>query len=261
MKQICLVIALLALGSSAQAGEAISFKVNGQRVTIAAPRNCRSLSCVSVTAPGLHDNDDRALPVATSQPLPPPVAPAALPAAPLATSVVALPPAPPIPAPPPVVVVPAPPPPVALEPPPPRRPVVVQTVDERPRPTPVTRETEDDPDSPRGDWQSEGNKGTVRIKECGSALCGYMLDADGAITRETVLVKMIPNGDDAWSGTIKSRASGESYYATMTLKRGDTLRVEACAVWHFFCSGNDWSRAVTSRQWVSSRRSLSEPHS
>ena len=49
----------------------------------------------------------------------------------------------------------------------------------------------------------------------------------------------------------------EDYYARMTLKSPGKLYVEACALGHFRCSGNDWTRVeepqeqvvTTSRQW------------
>ena len=74
---------------------------------------------------------------------------------------------------------------------------------------------------------------------------------------ESVLVNMKPKTHDVWTGNIYSRSSGSTYYATMTLKSSGKLHVEACAVGHFWCSGNDWTRAeerpekliTTSRQW------------
>jgi uncharacterized protein (DUF2147 family) len=45
-----------------------------------------------------------------------------------------------------------------------------------------------------------------------------------------------------WSGNIYSRSSGVTYYATMTMKGANRLRVEACALGRFLCSDNDWTR-------------------
>lgn len=74
---------------------------------------------------------------------------------------------------------------------------------------------------------------------------------------ESVLVNMKPKSDGVWTGNIYSRSSGNTYYATMTLKASGKLHVEACALGRFFCSGNDWTRVeerqekliTTSRQW------------
>ena len=35
-----------------------------------------------------------------------------------------------------------------------------------------------------------------------------------------------------------SQDSGETYYGTMSMKGINTLRVEACAIGRFYCSGN-----------------------
>jgi uncharacterized protein (DUF2147 family) len=103
-------------------------------------------------------------------------------------------------------------------------------------------------DTPLGDWQTEGNKGLVRIESCGYALCGYMVDAATDAKGETILINMKPKGGSEWAGTIVSRASGNTYYAKMAMKQPNALRVEACAIGRFFCSGNDWSRIVTKPQ-------------
>ena len=119
-----------------------------------------------------------------------------------------------------------------------------------------------DPDSPLGDWQTEGSKGLVRIEPCGRALCGYVLNAATNAKGETVLSNMKAKTNSQWTGDIYSRASGNSYYARMTLKAPNTLHVEACAFSSFFCSGNDWTRVVTKPdEVIISRQSTPEPKS
>ena len=44
--------ALLLATSSAQAGNGLSFEIDGQRVRIESPRGCSSLSCITISAPG-----------------------------------------------------------------------------------------------------------------------------------------------------------------------------------------------------------------
>jgi uncharacterized protein (DUF2147 family) len=110
---------------------------------------------------------------------------------------------------------------------------------EKPVKTVVARED----DSPLGDWQTEGQKGLVRIEKCGAALCGYFLNETTNATGETVLSNMKAKTDAQWAGDIYSRASGNTYNARMTFRQPDTLHVEACAIGRFFCSGNDWTRA------------------
>src|SRR4051794_2709325 len=62
MKKFFVLAALLMATTSAHAG-GFSFQIEGQRVRIEAPRGCASLSCISVTAPGMkgkstRDDDD-----------------------------------------------------------------------------------------------------------------------------------------------------------------------------------------------------------
>jgi uncharacterized protein (DUF2147 family) len=74
-----------------------------------------------------------------------------------------------------------------------------------------------------------------------------MLNANTKAKGETVLVNMKLKKSSQWAGNVYSRASGNSYYGTMTLKEGNSLRVEACALGSFFCSGNTWTRFEDSR--------------
>jgi uncharacterized protein (DUF2147 family) len=118
--------------------------------------------------------------------------------------------------------------------------------------------------TPLGNWQTDGkNGGLVRIEACGTALCGYTLDPSTGAKGEPVLVNMKPKNDTQWAGNVYSRSSGNSYYGTLTLKRkDDTLRVEACALGRFFCSGNSWTRAPDKGdELVSSQHAHGEPRS
>jgi uncharacterized protein (DUF2147 family) len=99
---------------------------------------------------------------------------------------------------------------------------------------------EQSPDSPIGDWQTEA-KGTVRIARCGDALCGHALTSSNE-KGEAILINMKPKTSRQWGGSVYSQGSGDTYYGTMAMKGTDTLRVEACAIYHFYCSGNNWSR-------------------
>jgi uncharacterized protein (DUF2147 family) len=120
---------------------------------------------------------------------------------------------------------------------------------------------EHDDDSPVGDWQTEGKKGLVRIEKCGAALCGYLLNETTNAAGETVLSNMKAKTDAQWAGDIYSRASGNTYYAKMTFRQSDTLRVEACAIGRFFCSGNDWTRVPRSDAVATSRDLPASPKS
>lgn len=269
MKRLSVLAVLMALSSSAYAGGSISFSVGGHRVHIESSRHCRSTSCASVWISGSRreraddDRDSRAPARAT-----PPAAQTVVPPPP---PVVQPPAAPVIAAPPPAVYTPAasttqtvaapppapPPQPVSipLPPPPPPAAKPVEALPPAPRVERVSREVEEEAaDSAVGDWQTEG-KGAVRIAKCGTALCGYVLSSSVNDKGEAILINMKPKTARQWTGSVYSQDSGDTYYGTMALRGINTLRVEACAVGRFYCSGNNWSRLtgraenlMTSRQ-------------
>ena len=297
MKRFYGLAVLMLLGSPAYAGSSFSFVIGGHHIHIETSGHCYSASCVSVSIPGVYEKrarrdryDDEirdapppapvtasvAAPVAPPQVSQPPVtpaqpvacAPAAAPPRPVAPQVVA--------APPPQVLPPrvqavttaavpqsAPPQPV---PPPPaiatiRRHRIAAASSPRRRSSKVVHRVEEAPDSPLGDWQTEGHKGLVRIEPCGQALCGYALDSSTNAKGETVLIDMKSKTASEWSGNIYSRNSGNTYYATMTLKGPDSLQVEACALGRFFCSGNGWTRIAKPERLVTYRQMSTEPRS
>jgi hypothetical protein len=260
MKRFCFLAVLIALTSSAHAGRSISFNVGSHRVQIESSRHCRSVSCASMSISKRLDlrrkrdrhNDDRdvAVPAKPVPPAPQPMAPPAPPptTAPAKTIVTAPPPVyttaasrgytvdPPPVAPPPVqdTSIPVPPAPSVEKP--------VGTAQPAPQIERVLHQAEEvaSSDSPIGDWQTEG-KGTVRIAKCGNALCGFTLGPSNE-RGEAILINMKPKTERQWTGGVYSQHSGETYYGTMSTKGINTLRVEACTVGRFYCSGNNWSR-------------------
>jgi uncharacterized protein (DUF2147 family) len=246
MKKLYILAALLMATTSAHAG-GISFEIEGQRVRIEAPRNCDSLSCIKITAPGFKgfkskrfdDDDDMAArddrndrpyrdnpppakyaPAPVQAAAPQPAAPVAAPAAPAPaqeTTVASTAPvqtdvAPSAPAPAPVAAAPA------------------------PQPAPVAAAPASDPNSPLGVWATEENKGNVRIEPCGANLCGYSVK-----TNEKILIGMKPAGSK-WTGQIHDPDSGRNYDSTIALKGSNSLRVQGCAFGGMFCGGQTWKR-------------------
>jgi hypothetical protein len=280
MKRSCIVALIMLLSSPVFAADPTSFNVGGRRAQFEASRDCRSSSCA---APSRHnrgryrdddDDDDenryrdnrrtnettRTLPPVPQAASPPPPAVAARPPAvyqPAAATTQS------VPAPPPakLAVPPAPPPPPPAPPPP----VAKQAEPARPAPLPqaprVSNNSEDDTDAPLGDWQTEA-KGLVRIAKCGKALCGYVLSSSSNDQGEVVLVNMKPKSDGQWSGSVYSQASGDTYYGTMDMKAANKLRVEACALGRFYCSGNNWTRiSAKPESLMTSRPSAAQPRS
>ena len=278
MKRIFWLAALMALSPPAHAGSSISFSVGGHRIHIEASRHCRSTSCASVSVSGIYDSrrkrdrfdDDDARACKTRFPGAANDCAAGAAreqsagadrrrlraacrlqagrgrdanrrrAAATATrfnrSRSRCAPPPPVQQA--AIPVPPPPPPVAA-----------------PQVSRVSHEVEQEvADTPVGDWQTEG-KGAVRIARCGNALCGYVLNSSSDDRGEAVLINMKPKDDTQWTGNVYSHDSGDTFYGTMKLKTPNTLRVEACALGRFYCSGNNWSRIsakaeslMTSRQ-------------
>jgi uncharacterized protein (DUF2147 family) len=286
MKRIYLLAVLMALSPSAYAGSSISFSVGGHRIHIEASSHCRSTSCASVSVSGIYDSrrkrdrfdDDDAAPARPASPAPQLISPSAPPASspPAPTVVVSTPPAvyKPAAAATQTAAAPLPPPPVqqvAIPLPPPPPPVQQAAIPVLPPPpaiavapliAKVSHEVEQEAaDTPVGDWQTEG-KGAVRIVRCGNALCGYILNSSSDDRGEAVLINMKLKTDARWTGNVYSHDSGDTFYGTMDLKTPNTLRVEACALGRFYCSGNNWSRiSGRAESLMTSRQVLAAPRS
>jgi uncharacterized protein (DUF2147 family) len=236
--------------AAAHAGNSLSFQIEGQHIRIETPRNCASLNCVTIVAPGLSDKpiklnninlkgfgskdddvDTTPAPATTAQPAPAPVqqqapvqatAPAAPAIAAPATTVAAAPAASydtttqiaPVAAPAPAAA----PAPVAIA------------------PAPVAAAPVALANTPIGIWATEENKGNVRVEQCGANLCGY-----AAKTNERILINMKPEGAK-WSGRIHDPDSGKNYDSTIAMKGPNAMRVQGCAFGGMFCGGQTWKR-------------------
>src|SRR6185437_13171851 len=217
MKKLIILAALLMASPAAHAGNSISFDFEGHHIHVAVPRNCNSLSCLQISAPGMSgsnfgfekhtDDDDYADNSPAPAPAPAAAAPAAAPVAPAVSA-----PAPAAPAPAPVAA------PVA------------------PAPVPVAAAPVSDPNSPLGVWATEENKGNVRIEQCGLNLCGYAVK-----TGEKILISMKPQGSK-WTGRIHDPDSGSNYDSTIAMKGSNALKVQGCAFGGMFCGGQTWKR-------------------
>lgn len=258
MNKLTIAAAALFLASTAvaHAGNSISFQIEGQHIRIETPRNCTSLDCVTIVAPGLSnkpiklnninlnglgskDDDDSTPSTTTAQPAPAPVqqqpvqqapvqataptvAPPAAPAPTIAAapSVDATTQAAPVAAPAPVVT----PAPVAAAP------------AYAPTPAPAPVAPVQAATTPIGVWATEENKGNVRVEQCGTNLCGY-----AEKTNERILINMKPDGAK-WSGRIHDPDSGRNYDSTIAMKGPNAMRVQGCAFGGMFCGGQTWKR-------------------
>jgi uncharacterized protein (DUF2147 family) len=90
--------------------------------------------------------------------------------------------------------------------------------------------------SPLGVWQTEENKGNVRVEQCGADLCGYAVN-----TGERILINMKSEGSK-WTGRIHDPDSGKDYDSTIAMKGPNILKVQGCAFGGMFCGGQTWKR-------------------
>jgi len=261
MKTYCFAAALLMASTAAHAGSGISFQVNGQRVHIEAPRNCDSLSCVQITAPGMSGNfksltsklnnrdkndDDAPSPAPSTQAnsTPPAQKTAPAPAAPRPQAQAPAPAA------------------VASNaqpattdtsntPAPLLHDVTPSASTSAPPPVPTTAPATSAPaaaappaaqpaavaDTPLGLWATQDNKGNVQIEPCGQNLCGY-----AEKTREPILINMKPSNNSKWTGRIHDPDGGSNYDSTIAMKGPNLLKVQGCAFGGLFCGGQTWKR-------------------
>jgi uncharacterized protein (DUF2147 family) len=233
MKKLIILAALLMASPAAHAGNSISFDFEGHHIHVAVPRNCNSLSCLQISAPGMsgsnfgfkkhNDDDDYADNSPAPAPAPAAAAPAAAPVAPAVSAPATATPVAPAP------VATAAPAPAAPAPAPVAAPVA-------PAPVPVAAAPVSDPNSPLGVWATEENKGNVRIEQCGLNLCGYAVK-----TGEKILISMKPQGSK-WTGRIHDPDSGSNYDSTIAMKGSNALKVQGCAFGGMFCGGQTWKR-------------------
>jgi uncharacterized protein (DUF2147 family) len=245
MKRLYVVAALLLASTAAHAGNSISFAIEGHKIRIEAPKNCDSLSCIRISAPGLssssfgfkdirsalnglNNDDDVAQPAdpqaqkSVSAPVdraaaaPQPSGPAeSTPSSPSTASTV-----------------------VASTS---SAPAVTDDVaplapSAAPQQAPVAVASVQAPTTPLGVWATEENKGNVRVEQCGQNLCGY-----AEKTGEKILIDMKPS-NAKWIGRIHDPNSGRNYDSTIAMKGSNALRVQGCAFGGMFCGGQTWKR-------------------
>jgi uncharacterized protein (DUF2147 family) len=245
----------LASTAAAHAGNSISFQIEGQHIRIETPRNCASLDCVTIVAPGLSDKpiklnninlkglgskdddvDTTPAPATTAQPAPAPVQQQPVQQAPVqATAPAVAAPAAPAPT---VAAAPS----VGfdntVQPAPAAAPVAPApvAVAPAPAPAPVAAAPAQVANTPIGIWATEENKDNVRVEQCGANLCGYAQK-----TNERILINMKPEGSK-WSGRIHDPDSGRNYDSTIAMKGPNAMRVQGCAFGGMFCGGQTWKR-------------------
>jgi uncharacterized protein (DUF2147 family) len=119
---------------------------------------------------------------------------------------------------------------------------------------------------PLGTWFTEEGKATVRMADCGGALCGTIValkepndpqsgkpkvdknNADaGKRSRPIIGVQIViglkPDGANKWSGQIYNPEDGKTYNLSVTLPNTNTLKVQGCMLGGVICKTQTWTRA------------------
>ena len=116
---------------------------------------------------------------------------------------------------------------------------------------------------PTGTWLTEQGKATVRVMDCGGALCativslrepndpqtgrpktdGYNVDTskrNRPIVGLQILIGLRPQGANKWSGQVYNPEDGKTYDANVVLEGGNILKVQGCVL--FMCQTHTWTR-------------------
>jgi uncharacterized protein (DUF2147 family) len=119
---------------------------------------------------------------------------------------------------------------------------------------------------PTGNWLTEEGKATVRVTDCGGALCGTIIALKEPNDPATGKPKVDKNNIDAskrgrpiigvqlvtglksagpnkWSGQIYNPEDGKTYNANVTLQNTNTITVQGCILGGVICKTNTWTRS------------------
>lgn len=111
---------------------------------------------------------------------------------------------------------------------------------------------------PLGEWRVGDGNATVRIKKCGSSLCGFVASTRGAPGKDVrnpdpskrnrsvmgieVLMNLRPRGSNVWAGTSYNAEDGLLYSATVTQESENSLEVKGCGANGGVCGSETWTR-------------------
>jgi uncharacterized protein (DUF2147 family) len=120
---------------------------------------------------------------------------------------------------------------------------------------------------PLGNWLTEDGKATVRVANCGGALCGTIValkeandpdtgkpktdknNADASLRSRPmigvqIVLQMKPSGTaNKWSGQVYNAEDGKTYSGSLTLQDANTIRLEGCILGGLVCKSSKWTRS------------------
>lgn len=117
------------------------------------------------------------------------------------------------------------------------------------------------PDTVLGTWQTSTRHGVVEITQCGTSICGRVLDSEGMRanpdlrdannkdaakrSRRVKGLQMLggfTHEKAAWAGGwVYNPEDGGTYKATITQAGPNTLKLKGCIVWPL-CKTQTWTR-------------------
>jgi uncharacterized protein (DUF2147 family) len=116
-----------------------------------------------------------------------------------------------------------------------------------------------------GTWLTEGGTATVRLANCGDAVCGTIIalkqpndpetgkpqtdrnNANAGLRNRPILglqivLGMKPSGGAKWTGKVYNAEDGETYTGNITLQSQNALKLEGCILGGMICQGQTWTR-------------------
>jgi uncharacterized protein (DUF2147 family) len=119
---------------------------------------------------------------------------------------------------------------------------------------------------PTGIWLTEEGKATVRVADCGGALCGTIValrepndpqtgkpkvdknNADAgqrsrAIIGVQIAIGLKPDGANKWSGQVYNPEDGKTYAGSITMPSANVIKIQGCILGGVICKTNTWTRA------------------
>jgi uncharacterized protein (DUF2147 family) len=111
---------------------------------------------------------------------------------------------------------------------------------------------------PIGEWRVQDGEATVRIKNCGTSLCGFVASTrtapgkddknpdpnkrDRSVIGLQVLFGLKPSGNNVWTGQTYNAEDGQIYNATVSLVNEQALQIKGCVPNGGLCGSETWTR-------------------
>jgi uncharacterized protein (DUF2147 family) len=111
---------------------------------------------------------------------------------------------------------------------------------------------------PVGEWRVADGTATVRIRHCGSDLCGFIAATVGTPGKDAknpdprkrnrsvigleILINMKRAGANLWNGATYDAEDGQLYSASIWQTDANTLNIKGCTPGSGVCGSQSWTR-------------------